>query len=278
MIRIAIALSAALVLVNPSPVTADSLDDLARAVQRFRGVGHEDVWSYRVPLEIPDESEETVPLEELWRKPRELSLRAARPGTPLAIVRSLALYLEPLYVARASLLDADLGGHVERLREAAAVESRSLGERNRIAVRFPEDPQTRGLEAFQDVARLEADVDPGARLHRLELQLRGEKAPLVLECEYGEGGRPQPELAVWTLPNGDRVEVRTEFRGEGGRSLPASRLVIFPSRYDPGEQEEILVRYGTYAVNVELPDDLLSGPGAFRYDADGLVDDDGEQP
>ena len=69
------------------------------------------------------------------------------------------------------------------------------------------------------------------------------------------------------------VEIRTEFREQEGRSVPASRLVLFPSRYDPGEREEILVRYGVYAVNVEIPSGVLEDPGSFRYDADGLVTD-----
>ena len=109
-------------------------------------------------------------------------------------------------------------------------------------------------------------------MRRLELSLREEKAPLVLECEFPAGAL-QPERAVWTLPNGDRVEIRTEFRRQGERTVPASRLVVFPSRYDPGEREEILVHYGTYAFDAEIPAELLTAPDSFRYDADGLVSD-----
>ena len=52
-----------------SSASADALDDLARAVEKFRGIGHEDVRSYRVELRIPEEGEESVPLEEIWRGP-----------------------------------------------------------------------------------------------------------------------------------------------------------------------------------------------------------------
>ena len=39
----------------PFLAAADALDDLARAVEKFRGVGHEGVASYRVELRIPDD-------------------------------------------------------------------------------------------------------------------------------------------------------------------------------------------------------------------------------
>jgi hypothetical protein len=273
MTRTPLALSLALFLPATS-ANADALDDLARAVEKFRGIGHEDVRSYRVELRIPEEGEESVPLEEIWREPGELVLRGALPATPVAIVRSLALYLEPIYVARASLLDADLGAHVERLRQSAVVEAKSETTGTRVVVRFPDDPEAAGLEALADVAMLSAELDGHARLRRLEVGLREEKQPLILECEFRGGAeRPQPDVALWTLPNGDRVEIRTEFREQGARSVPASRLVLFPSRYDPGEREEILVRYGAYAINVEIPAAALEGPGSFRYDANGLVSD-----
>jgi hypothetical protein len=259
-------------LLAASPAAADALDDLALSVAKFRGVGYDDVGSYRVELEIPEEGEESVPLEEIWRAPRDLALRAARPNTPAAIVRSLALYLEPLYVARASLLDADLSAHIDRLRAGARVETQAAGALTCIVVEFPDDPAAAGLEAFQDVARLRADLDEYSRMHRLEILLREEKSALTLECDFKEGGAfPQPDRAVWTLPNGDHVEIDTVFREQEGRSVPASRLIVFPSRYDPGEREEILVRYGTYAFDAEVSSELLAESGSFRYDADGLV-------
>jgi hypothetical protein len=273
MTRPTLALSLAMFF-QASSASADALDDLARAVEKFRGLGHEDVRSYRVELRIPEEGEESVPLEEIWREPGDLVLRAALTGTPVAIVRSLALYLEPIYVARASLLDADLGAHVERLRKSATVEAVPEATGTRVVVRFPEDPKAAGLEALEDVAVLSAELDRHSRLRRLDIRLREEKEPLILECEFRGGAeRPQPDVALWTLPNGDRVEIRTEFRDQSGRSVPASRLVLFPSRYDPGEREEILVRYGVYSINVEIPADVFEDPGSFHYDAEGLVTD-----
>jgi hypothetical protein len=250
----------------------DALSDLAHAVEKFRGIGHEGITSYRVDLRIPDEGEEeSIPLEEIWQSPRDLVLRAATPETPTAMVRSLALYLEPLYVARTSLLDADLGAHVEHLRENTVVEAETTATGTRIVLQFPDDPEAT-LETFRDVARLAAEIDGQGRMRRLELALREEEDPLTLECEFDPAHeRPQPDLAVWTLPSREQVQIRTMFRDEGGRSLPASRYVVFPSRYDPGEREEILVHYGAYVINAEIPADLLTDPGSFRYDVNGLV-------
>ncbi|MGH2569623.1 MAG: hypothetical protein ACRDGR_00265, partial [bacterium] len=158
MTRPTIVLSLAMFL-PASSASADALDDLVRAVEKFRGIGHEDVRSYRVELRIPEEGEESVPLEEIWRAPGELVLRAALPGTPVAVVRSLALYLEPIYVARASLLDADLGAHLEQLRKDATVEAMPEATGTRVVVRFPDDPDAAGLEALADVAMLSAELD-----------------------------------------------------------------------------------------------------------------------
>ena len=60
-----------------SSASADALDDLARAVEKFRGIGHEDVRSYRVELRIPEEGEESVPLEEIWSAPFTSKLESA---------------------------------------------------------------------------------------------------------------------------------------------------------------------------------------------------------
>jgi len=96
-----------------------ALEALAASLQRLRGVGSADVSSYRVRVDVEDAEEETAPLLETWRAPADLTVRAWDSSTPTAIVRSLALYLEPLYVARSSLL----GTH--RLRATAGAQRNS---------------------------------------------------------------------------------------------------------------------------------------------------------
>lgn len=265
------------------PVAAeanDCLHDLAQAIERFRGIGYPNVNSYRVQVLLPeDPEEENVPLEEIWRAPRSLVLRAAKPGTHPAIVRSLALYLEPLYVARTSLLDADWEGYAERVREASEVSCSKNGSSRFISVTVPEsgfEPSEDLPQSFEDLSHFKGTLDEFGRLEHLQVRFRGDTAQevLVLECRYDEAGkRPQPDLATWTLPQGSSVKIHTTFRDEEGRVVPDSRLITFPSRYDPGETEEISVRYASYGIDVEIADEVFAGPGAFRYDANGLVAD-----
>ncbi|MGQ0721672.1 MAG: hypothetical protein ACT4PE_08885 [Candidatus Eiseniibacteriota bacterium] len=259
---------------GPASASPDGLDELARAVARFRGVGHADVESYRVVLELPDDPEgEPTPLVEIWLAPADLGLSAAQPGTSRAIVRGLALYLEPLYVARASLLGADLEGSVERLRATCEVRASSEGAGRRVIVEFPAEP-VEGLPGeLADLARIDVLLDRGGRISSMALATR-EGDRIDLECTYdGPASLSQPTRARWTLPGDDLVEIRTEFRSRSGRMLPRERVISFPSRYAPGETEEIRVRYRDWELGVELGASSFAAPDVFRYDGDGLVDD-----
>jgi hypothetical protein len=259
-----------------------SLDRLIDAVARLRGVGYPEVGSYRVELTLPDEpDEDTISLREIWRSPGDLALRAARPETPPAMVRSLALYLEPLYVARSSFLAVDLDTFRARIERSGHVSTSEAtpGEGERIAIRLPEGADSARSDLESDLSGIDAELDRKGRLRTLTLHLRegapdGGPARMHLACDYaGAPLAPQPGYATWELPSGDTVEIRTEFREEGEVRVPASRHVLFPSRYDPGEMEEIHVRYGRYELDVVFPEDAFRGPGTFRFDAFGLVPD-----
>ena len=255
-------------------VSGDGLEDLAAAVARFRGTGHADVASYRVTVRLPDDPEgASMPLQELWRAPSELALRAAKPGTPRAIVRGLAIYLEPMYVARVSLLGADLAASVGRMRASCRVAS-SVGTGGRsVAVTFPAEPDSALPAELADLAQLDARLDDHGRITRLDLETR-EGDTIALDCDYDAArSYPQPDLVRWTLPNGELVEIRTSYAMRGDRALPESRHLVFPSRYDPGETEEIYVEYEDWDLGVEIRDELLHSADAFRYDANGLTGD-----
>lgn len=259
-------------LAAPRPAAADGLDELARAVSRFRGVGYADITSYRALVRLPDDPEgEAVTLREIWRAPADLALRAAEPGTPTAIVRGMAIYLEPLYVARASLLGADLEANLEHMRQTCRVERRAEKPAT-IEVEFPAAPDEALSRELRDLSRLTAGIDRQGRLERLELWTRdGER--VLMECTYESGDHPypQPSRVDWSLPNGERVEIRTSYRAERGRILPARRDVVFPSRYDPGQTEELRVSYDEWELGVDLPDGVFEAPDSFRYDENGLV-------
>ena len=251
-----------------------ALDALAASLQRLRGVGSADVSSYRVRVDVEDAEEETAALLETWRAPADLTLRAWDSSTPTAIVRSLALYLEPLYVARSSLLDAELTDYAQQLERSATVQSseRSAGGRI-VRVSIPDDA-TDLPEVFHDVRELRAEIDERGRLLLLDLTLREQRqgeTELALQCTY-TADDPQPGLVKWSLPSGEEVRVATEFRDEAGHWLPSARTIVFPSRFDPGEKEEIRIRYGAYELNpaVAVSDHELAASHAFRYDEDGL--------
>jgi len=270
-----IALAAAVVAVAsvvPVDAFADALDELAAAVARFRGVGYADVTSYRALVRLPDDPDgEAVPLREIWRAPADLALRAAEPGTPTAVVRGLAIYLEPLYVARASLLGADLESDLERMRRTCRVEARE-GKQTTVEVEFPAVPDEGLSRELRDLARLTAVIDSHGRLEKLDVTTH-EGDGVSMECAYGSGdpAPPQPSRVVWSLPDGERVEIRTSYRREMGRVLPARRDVVFPSRYDPGQTEELSVSYEDWELGVDIPDEVFRAPDSFRYDENGLV-------
>jgi hypothetical protein len=260
----------------------DPLDRLLSALGAFRGLGDPDVTSYRVPVRLPEEEEESPPLVEIWRAPDDLALRAESSATPQAVVRSLAMYLEPVYVARSAFLRADLAEAASRVRTEAEVTGTPGADGGLVVtVRIPPGAAERMPESLRDVARLEAGLRADGRLGTLEASIRG-AAPdggigtLALACTWSDDpADPQPARIAWTLPDGREVGVRTTCRTEDGRRVPAGRRVVFPSRWDPGETEEIVVEYGRWEIDPPLDDALLRGPGAFRYDANGLVEDDG---
>ncbi len=270
----ALLVAAAALGVAPTVARADVVDALRDAVLPFRGIGHAQVQSYRVELTLPQDDEDPVPLLELWRAPAEYGLRAAG-SAPAAVVRSWAIFLEPLYVARASLLDSDLERGAARLRAVAKAESRAQGDGRTLHLELPAEPDPELPDLLRDVTRLDAALDAQGRLTGFRLQLRG--APgrdgeiLRLECTWADPRAPQPTQCTWTLPDGGTVNVTTTFRDESGRRVPGSRQVIFPSRYDPGETEEIRIDYGPYELNP--PDLALDAKSTFRFDENGLIAD-----
>jgi hypothetical protein len=259
-----------------SPSWADPVDELANALEMFRGLGIEGVQSYRVPIRLPhDESPEQIKLEEVWRHPSELVIRA-RESAPAAVVRSFALYLEPVYVARTAVIELDWKALGEDVRFAVVASAAGKhGTERSIVIEMPPDQQDLPV-AVRDVLRIDALLDDKGRLCILDIVLRDE-GTIHLECEYDSKGRyHQPILASWTLPTGEEVEVRTKYRREAGKYVPSTRQVIFPSRFDQKETEEILVEYGEYELNAEIPDQVWTAPGSFRYGADGLLSSAGE--
>jgi hypothetical protein len=257
--------------------TRDAFDRLIGALERFRGIGDPTVSRFRVELRLPDEEEEAPPLLELWRFPDVLALRAADPKTPRAVVRGLALYLEPLYVARSSFLRADLREASEVVRTVAEIRTEPGPTGETVFVRFPTPADERLPVALRDVRLLSARLDELGRLASLDVDLRaagvdGGPGRLGLLCTPSKDPRdPQPSYVRWTLPDERTVEIRTGFRDEGGRRVPANRDLVFPSRYAPGETEEILVEYGEYDFTSAIDDSVLADPGTFRFDESGLV-------
>ena len=259
--------------------TPDAFDRLIAALQRFRGIGDPSVMRYCVELRLPDEEEETPPLLELWKAPDVLALRAAKPTTPRAVARSLALYLEPLYLARSSFLRTDLGEASAIVRSVAAIRAESSDAGETVFVEFPTPADERLPATLREVRLLSARLDGQGRLAALNVDLReagvdGGSGELGLICTYaGDSRDPQPGYVRWTLPDGRPVEIRTGFRDEGGRRVPAERHLVFPSRYDPGEVEEILVEYGAYDLDSPIDEALLREPGTFRFGESGLVEE-----
>jgi len=265
--------------VTAGGANADAIDELADAVARFRGIGARSVDAYVVPLELPDEdAEDATPLLEAWRAPAELVLAGGDPAVPRAVVRSWALFLEPMFVARTSLLGMDLDAGAERLRATAelahgpAADGGTLIELGLGAASDPALP-----DMLQDVARLAAELDAAGRVRSLEValrsQTRGVTDRIALTCTYDAADGDLPGLAEWTLPDGQLVRVSTSFRTQAGIRVPHERDITFPSRWDPGETEEIHVRYGEYAFGRGTVDERLHGTEPFRYDANGLVGD-----
>jgi hypothetical protein len=251
--------------------SADPLNDLTRALAGFRGVGYADVASYRVPIHLPGEdSASSADLEEIWRAPRDLVLRSRDDGTPGAVVRSLAIYLEPLYVARTAILDLDWNEIAGDVRTLGTIRSREDSRGKTISVGLPDSSRARLPEALGDVAHLEAGLDARGRLRVLEVELDSGEIVSV-SCDYASRDALQPADARWTLPSGEIVQVRTKFRRSAGRLLPSERQVVFPSRFDPNETEEILVEYGAYELDPSIPDSIWTARGSFRFDANGLV-------
>ena len=259
-----------------SAVHADSLDDLRHAVLAFRGIGLRDVAAYRTTFRLPDDEHSgEVRLEELWRAPSTYAIRSAE-GAPAAVVRSYAIFLEPLYVARASILDADFDAGAERLRAVARVESvAGKGGTRTVRVTLPAQADSSLAGFLRDVSWLEGQLRADGKLQGFHAEFRASKgrAPETLDlvCTWKDAKAPQPSLCTWTLPDGGVVRVSTTFRNEHGRRVPATRHVTFPSRYDPGESEEIHIEYGPYATDV--PAGALDAPGSFRYNANGLISD-----
>jgi hypothetical protein len=256
----------------PAASWADPIDELAEALNTFRGLGIEGVESYRVSIRLPqDDSPNPVQLEEIWRRPSELIIRAKDAKSPPAVVRSVALYLEPVYVARTAVVELDWKTMGDWVRSSVVVNAGGKhGSERSILIDMPPD-MSKLPATLQDVSKIEALLDGKSRLSTLDIVLR-EEGTIHLACEYDSKGKyNQPIVAIWTLPSGEKVEVRTKYRRESGKNVPSTRQVIFPSRFDPQETEEILVEYGKYVFNPEIPEEVWKAPGSFRYDANGLV-------
>ncbi|HET9886125.1 MAG TPA: hypothetical protein VFR10_01340, partial [bacterium] len=240
----------------PAVSWADAIDELAEALETFRGLGIEGVESYRVPIRLPqDDSPNQVQLEEIWRRPSDLVIRGKDDRAPAAVVRTVALYLEPVYVARTAVVELDWKSMGDEVRSSVVVSAGGKhGSERSILIEMP--PDMSELPAtLRDVTRIEALLDAKGRLSTLDIVLRKD-GTIHLKCEYDSKGKyNQPIVASWTLPSGDEVEVRTKYRRESGKNVPSTRQVIFPSRFDPEETEEILVEYGKYELNPEIPED-----------------------
>jgi hypothetical protein len=264
-------------MVAPRPSLADALDDLRASLASFRGVGYADVAAYRAAFRLPDDdADEAIALEEMWRAPGDFALRAAEPAAP-AVVRSYAIFLEPLYVARTSILDADLDRGLQRLREIGKITTSpsSAGARS-VRVELPDPPDSTLPGFLRDVSRIDALLDLRGRLSRLRLELppaRGRRTAdsLVVVCTWDDAKAHQPSKCTWTLPDGSEVRVQTTFRDEGGRRVPGTRHVVCPRRYHPGETESSPTEYGRDPWEGAAP--LFHAAGTFRYGSEGLLTD-----
>jgi hypothetical protein len=255
-------------------VQADELTRLAEACARFEGVGDSEVVAYRVPVTLPEEPDESIVLEEIWRAGEDLALRGADATTPAALVRSLALYLEPFYVARSVLVRLDLRAVADRLREVAGIKAGSDSAGTWLELELPAEAEPPLPEVCRELERLAGRLDEQGRLTSLELTLRESQEAIELVATYGdEAAFAQPGEVRWVLPSGDTVVIRSTFRRELGRWLPQEREIVFPSRFDPAETERIVVCYGPYELNDEVPTDVFSERRVFRFDSDGLISD-----
>lgn len=261
----------------PAVALADPLDDLAKAIERFRGVGDAQVTHYRVPLHLPDEPEEDmIVLVEEWTTPSELTLAAREAFVPRAVVRSWALFLEPVYVARASLMGLNLSAGLERIRENAEHRHEKTSDGSRIVVIFGDRVDDKLPLVLQDLATLDAVLDASGRIVSLTVDLRGaagrEGERIAMDCVYEGADDALPHHVEWKLPNGEPVRVATDFRIENGRRVPAERFITFPSRWDPGETESIRIRYGPYDFDPSATAPA-GAPAPFRFDGNGLIPD-----
>jgi hypothetical protein len=273
-VRLLLSVLAVSLAVVAGPARADEFARLVEACERFEGVGDPEVFAYRVPLTLPDEPEETVALEEIWCAREDLAIRGSDPATPAAMVRSLALYLEPFYVARSVLVRLDLRDVASRLREIARITAGTDSAGTWIVIELPAETEPPLPDLCRELERLEGRVDEEGRLATLELTLREGHETIELVASYDDGAAlTQPPEFHWELPGGEVVEVRSTFRREQGRWLPAEREIVFPSRFDPAETERILVRYGHYDLNDDVPANIFSERRVFRYDSDGLISD-----
>lgn len=252
----------------------DPLLDLARGLEKFRGLGLATIQSYRVPLSTPQEKgqPDAPSLVEIWRAPSTIALRAQKPSTPGALVRGQALYLEPLYVARTGVVDLDWSNLAESVRARVQATSKRVDGQQEIRITFASNDSPDLPESLRDIERIEARLDARQRLIRLRVGLREGGGEIAATCRYDERqSKLQPVEAKWTLPDGQLVTMSAGYRREGKFSVPSWRRVEFPSRFDPKESEIIEVHYGTYEINPSLTEGDWSGAGAFRFTSAGLV-------
>jgi hypothetical protein len=217
-------------LLAASAAGADSLDDLRSAVLAFRGIGLRDVAAYRTTFRLPDDERPgEVRLEELWRAPSTYAIRSAD-GAPAAVIRSYAIFLEPLYVARASILDADLDTGAERLRAVAHVES-VPGKGGARTVRVTLPAQADSSSDFCATSRgwraISARTGSWASTRSWRDAGRAPETPDP--CARGRMRRRRTLALQWTLPGGV-VRVSTAFRNE--RAVECREPHVRPSRYD----------------------------------------------
>lgn len=261
-------------LFGASAVAAEPLHELVTALERFRGLGDPAVSAYAVELRIPSEEDEVAPLTETWEAPARMALRARHTSTPVAIVRGLALFLEPLYVTRTSIFSLDFEEALGPFQKELGLTAENRDSGRWITLDVPEVLPADFPEELADLRRLVCRVDDRGRLVELSLTIRSGAVEerMKLFAVWGQD-QPQPRRVEWALPGGEVVEIETTFRPDAGRVVPASRLVKFPSRYDPGEREEIFVEYGEYDFAPAIAPDFWTERGTFRFDENGLVDD-----
>jgi len=201
--KIASVLIAMLAAANPAASWADPIDELADALNMFRGLGIVGVESYRVAIRLPqDDSPNQVQLEEIWRRPSDLVIRGKDEHAPAAVVRSVALYLEPVYVARTAVVELDWKSMGDEVRSSVVVSAGGRhGAERSILIEMP--PDMSDLPAtLQDISKIEALLDGKGRLSALDIVFRKE-GTVQLQCEYDSKGKyNQPIVASWTLPSG----------------------------------------------------------------------------